>query len=151
MTTGTKRRSSVAATSDNARTRKRRLPQDVSARRAERFGTKSDEDDDGSADNCRFRESGRRQSSTSSSSVSDESGAANDECRRTNGSYSSSATGLQHMPPSMTNVCSMLSGQNENKALHPKLMNVNVGLEMKALWDEFNELGTEMIVTKAGR
>jgi hypothetical protein len=22
---------------------------------------------------------------------------------------------------------------------------------MKALWDEFNELGTEMIVTKAGR
>jgi hypothetical protein len=24
-------------------------------------------------------------------------------------------------------------------------------LEMKPLWDEFNELGTEMIVTKAGR
>ncbi len=24
-------------------------------------------------------------------------------------------------------------------------------LEMKALWDEFHELGTEMIVTKAGR
>lgn len=26
-----------------------------------------------------------------------------------------------------------------------------VHLEMKALWEEFNELGTEMIVTKAGR
>ncbi|CAG0916357.1 unnamed protein product [Notodromas monacha] len=35
--------------------------------------------------------------------------------------------------------------------LHPHLVNVNASLEMKALWDEFNELGTEMIVTKAGR
>lgn len=37
------------------------------------------------------------------------------------------------------------------KPLHPKLVAVNASLEMKALWDEFNELGTEMIVTKAGR
>ncbi|KAK3084510.1 hypothetical protein FSP39_014583 [Pinctada imbricata] len=37
------------------------------------------------------------------------------------------------------------------KPLHPKLLNVNVQLEMKTLWDEFDELGTEMIVTKAGR
>ena len=29
--------------------------------------------------------------------------------------------------------------------------NLQVQLEMKALWEEFNELGTEMIVTKAGR
>ena len=28
---------------------------------------------------------------------------------------------------------------------------VQVHLEMKALWEEFHELGTEMIVTKAGR
>jgi hypothetical protein len=35
--------------------------------------------------------------------------------------------------------------------LHPKLINVSAVLEMKSLWDEFNELGTEMIVTKAGR
>lgn len=35
--------------------------------------------------------------------------------------------------------------------LHPKLWSVDVSLEMKCLWDEFNELGTEMIVTKAGR
>ncbi|KAG7263258.1 hypothetical protein CRUP_004752 [Coryphaenoides rupestris] len=33
---------------------------------------------------------------------------------------------------------------------NPKVANINVQLEMKALWDEFNQLGTEMIVTKAG-
>ncbi|KAJ8311999.1 hypothetical protein KUTeg_009372, partial [Tegillarca granosa] len=37
------------------------------------------------------------------------------------------------------------------KPLHPKLLSVNTQLEMKSLWDEFDELGTEMIVTKAGR
>lgn len=35
--------------------------------------------------------------------------------------------------------------------VHPKLLNTGAALEMKPLWDEFNELGTEMIVTKAGR
>lgn len=35
--------------------------------------------------------------------------------------------------------------------VHPKLLNTGTALEMKPLWDEFNELGTEMIVTKAGR
>lgn len=34
---------------------------------------------------------------------------------------------------------------------NPKVGNITVQLEMKALWDEFNQLGTEMIVTKAGR
>lgn len=34
---------------------------------------------------------------------------------------------------------------------HTKLTNVTATLEMKPLWEEFNELGTEMIVTKAGR
>ena len=44
------------------------------------------------------------------------------------------------------------SNSNGGKApLHPKLITVTATLEMKALWDEFNELGTEMIVTKAGR
>ncbi|XP_069136138.1 T-box transcription factor TBX10-like [Argopecten irradians] len=37
------------------------------------------------------------------------------------------------------------------KPLHAKLLNVTAHLEMKSLWDEFDELGTEMIVTKAGR
>ncbi|XP_034236087.1 T-box transcription factor TBX1-like [Thrips palmi] len=35
--------------------------------------------------------------------------------------------------------------------LHPDLCDTGAVLEMKQLWDEFNELGTEMIVTKAGR
>ena len=37
------------------------------------------------------------------------------------------------------------------KPLHPKLLAVSAQLEMKNLWDEFDSLGTEMIVTKAGR
>lgn len=35
--------------------------------------------------------------------------------------------------------------------LHHHLWIVKANIEMKTLWDEFNELGTEMIVTKAGR
>lgn len=31
------------------------------------------------------------------------------------------------------------------------LINARVDLEMKSLWEEFHSLGTEMIVTKAGR
>ncbi|XP_070313188.1 T-box transcription factor TBX10 [Odocoileus virginianus] len=34
---------------------------------------------------------------------------------------------------------------------NPRVSSVTVQLEMKALWEEFNHLGTEMIVTKAGR
>ncbi|XP_058383667.1 T-box transcription factor TBX10 [Diceros bicornis minor] len=34
---------------------------------------------------------------------------------------------------------------------NPLVSSVTVQLEMKALWEEFNQLGTEMIVTKAGR
>lgn len=42
--------------------------------------------------------------------------------------------------------------QNSNeKQLHPKLGNIRVQIESKSLWDEFDQLGTEMIVTKAGR
>lgn len=41
--------------------------------------------------------------------------------------------------------------QNEPDGEHSKLANVTATLEMKPLWEEFNELGTEMIVTKAGR
>ena len=32
-----------------------------------------------------------------------------------------------------------------------QLSKIRVDLEMKRLWDEFNQFGTEMIVTKAGR
>lgn len=41
--------------------------------------------------------------------------------------------------------------KQEKKPLHHKLINLTVQLEMKPLWDEFDSLGTEMIVTKAGR
>ncbi|XP_058162161.1 T-box transcription factor TBX10 [Dasypus novemcinctus] len=34
---------------------------------------------------------------------------------------------------------------------NPHVSGVTVQLEMKTLWEEFNQLGTEMIVTKAGR
>ncbi|XP_041349018.1 T-box transcription factor TBX10-like isoform X2 [Gigantopelta aegis] len=46
---------------------------------------------------------------------------------------------------------SSLKSDTPQKQLHPKLINVSAQLEMKSLWDEFDELGTEMIVTKAGR
>lgn len=42
-------------------------------------------------------------------------------------------------------------GSQLKKPLHNKLLSVNATLETKSLWDEFNQLGTEMIVTKAGR
>ncbi|XP_019621196.1 PREDICTED: T-box transcription factor TBX1-like isoform X1 [Branchiostoma belcheri] len=42
-------------------------------------------------------------------------------------------------------------GVKDERKQNPKVANVKVMLEMKALWDEFHELGTEMIVTKAGR
>ena len=37
------------------------------------------------------------------------------------------------------------------KPAHSRLNPAHSQLEMKPLWEEFNELGTEMIVTKAGR
>ncbi|XP_037090975.1 T-box transcription factor TBX10-like [Pollicipes pollicipes] len=39
----------------------------------------------------------------------------------------------------------------EQRPLHPKLASVSTVLEMKEQWQQFNELTTEMIVTKAGR
>ncbi|XP_022250330.1 T-box transcription factor TBX1-like isoform X2 [Limulus polyphemus] len=43
------------------------------------------------------------------------------------------------------------ASRNPNKLIHPKLVNVDCELQMKSLWEEFNQLQTEMIVTKAGR
>ena len=40
---------------------------------------------------------------------------------------------------------------NGGLPLHPKLSHIRASLEGKELWQEFDELGTEMIVTKAGR
>lgn len=46
---------------------------------------------------------------------------------------------------------STTTSSTSTAVIHPKLVSVQVQLEMKPLWDEFHELGTEMIVTKAGR
>lgn len=48
-------------------------------------------------------------------------------------------------------MCDVEGSEEGTKPLHAKLASVSCQLEMKSLWDEFDELGTEMIVTKAGR
>ncbi|XP_034941641.1 T-box transcription factor TBX10 [Chelonus insularis] len=40
---------------------------------------------------------------------------------------------------------------NSKRPLHPALLGVSAALEARPLWEEFHQLGTEMIVTKAGR
>nr|AGG11863.1 T-box transcription factor [Ciona intestinalis] len=47
-------------------------------------------------------------------------------------------------------VTSMVQSQDPRQK-NERLVAVEAKLEMKSLWDEFNDLGTEMIVTKAGR
>lgn len=37
------------------------------------------------------------------------------------------------------------------RPLHQALISASAALEAKPLWEEFHQLGTEMIVTKAGR
>lgn len=40
---------------------------------------------------------------------------------------------------------------NQNVTLHPAVARCSATLELATLWRSFHELGTEMIVTKAGR
>lgn len=40
---------------------------------------------------------------------------------------------------------------NSKRPLHPALVGAGAALEARPLWEEFHQLGTEMIVTKAGR
>ncbi|XP_048411663.2 T-box transcription factor TBX1 isoform X2 [Stegostoma tigrinum] len=72
--------------------------------------------------------------------------------------YGSSFSGGGSAPASDSSTdpsnCSSITATGSSKApvkKNPKVANITVQLEMKALWDEFNQLGTEMIVTKAGR
>ena len=44
-----------------------------------------------------------------------------------------------------------LSLEEKRRKFWSQLSNIRVNLELKCLWDEFHDLGTEMIVTKAGR
>ena len=50
-------------------------------------------------------------------------------------------------PPPVQSSCSQVNV----RPLCVGLINARVDLEMKSLWEEFHSLGTEMIVTKAGR
>ena len=49
-----------------------------------------------------------------------------------------------------TNVCSP-DDIGSKRPLHPALVGAGAALETRPLWEEFHQLGTEMIVTKAGR
>ncbi|XP_020613646.1 T-box transcription factor TBX10-like [Orbicella faveolata] len=51
-------------------------------------------------------------------------------------------------PPPVQSSCSQAAA---SRSLCNGLINARVDLEMKSLWEEFHSLGTEMIVTKAGR
>lgn len=41
--------------------------------------------------------------------------------------------------------------QTNKRPIHPALIGAGAALEARPLWEEFHQLGTEMIVTKAGR
>ncbi|CAF1111194.1 unnamed protein product [Adineta ricciae] len=64
---------------------------------------------------------------------------------------------IQSATEKIKSTCQFTSDSRSNeteeikKPLHPKLANVKMTLESKSLWDEFDKLGTEMIVTRSGR
>lgn len=77
-------------------------------------------------------------------------------CSAAQHSYSYPGSNPAPQPDTGTSNCSSTSSSSTPNSKPPakknaKVSNINVQLEMKALWDEFNQLGTEMIVTKAGR
>ncbi|KYN19505.1 T-box transcription factor TBX1 [Trachymyrmex cornetzi] len=53
--------------------------------------------------------------------------------------------------PSEDGGTSVLEESSAKRPLHPALLGAGAALEAKPLWEEFHQLGTEMIVTKAGR
>ncbi|UJR33344.1 hypothetical protein I4U23_020793 [Adineta vaga] len=64
---------------------------------------------------------------------------------------------IQSATEKIKSTCQFSSDNSSNeieeikKPLHPKLANIKMTLESKSLWDEFDKLGTEMIVTRSGR
>ena len=52
-------------------------------------------------------------------------------------------------PP--TNVSSFKQPPPSFQPMHSSLNDIECTLETKELWSKFNELGTEMIITKSGR
>ena len=61
------------------------------------------------------------------------------------------ATRSTHVSRRNNERCTSSSPPSANSLTCTQLMNVKVDIEMKNLWDDFHTLGTEMIVTKAGR
>ncbi|XP_045751175.1 T-box transcription factor TBX10 [Mirounga angustirostris] len=53
--------------------------------------------------------------------------------------------------PSTSSTGAQVVAEPSKGPKNPRVSSVTVQLEMKTLWEEFNQLGTEMIVTKAGR
>lgn len=65
-----------------------------------------------------------------------------------------SSTSESSIPCNSTGRRSPASSKNpllQERCTSDDLQNVTCNLETKELWDKFNDLGTEMIITKSGR
>lgn len=70
----------------------------------------------------------------------------------TSSSWKSQLDSLLPSGPSTSSIgAQAMAEPTEQGPKNPRVSDVMVQLEMKALWEEFNQLGTEMIVTKVGR
>jgi T-box protein 1 len=81
------------------------------------------------------------------------SGAPSGSSSSASGSSGASGSGSSgnDSPPQDKDHAAAAAAAIPSAAIHPKLGGAQVQLEMRALWDEFHELGTEMIVTKVQR
>ena len=78
-------------------------------------------------------------------------GASFEPGTRTPSTHSGAMLQHQQQSSSSPEAASTSSAPRESPLKNMKIANVEARLEMKHLWDDFYELGTEMIVTKAGR
>lgn len=85
----------------------------------------------------------REQESNSGHANNNNSGGGNNSTT-TSGSSSSSSVKGSNSKPELNPAC-------QPRCNCPDLVRVEAKLETKELWDKFNELGTEMIITKTGR
>ncbi|KAF7994748.1 hypothetical protein HCN44_004220 [Aphidius gifuensis] len=65
--------------------------------------------------------------------------------------HNDSNNNLQNDTNSNLSVTSSVDDKGSKLLLHPALIGAGAALEARPLWEEFHQLGTEMIVTKAGR
>lgn len=68
-----------------------------------------------------------------------------------NQQHNDSNNNLQNDTNSNLSVTSSGDDKGSKLLLHPALIGAGAALEARPLWEEFHQLGTEMIVTKAGR